>query len=105
MPTELEEVKLSLTPKGHEIGPGLISYPQLVGFIAHPNPTIRKAATENLVPYSTEQPSIFKKDELLPVKHLKFLIRDHPVSRCHYSVDAAATEPSYRKLQSTPSPF
>ncbi|KAK4146798.1 protein HGH1 [Dichotomopilus funicola] len=57
MPTELEE---------------------LVGFIAHPNPQIRKVATENLVPYSTEQPSIFKTEELLPVKHLKFLIRDHP---------------------------
>ncbi|KAL2167393.1 hypothetical protein VTG60DRAFT_1343 [Thermothelomyces hinnuleus] len=57
MPTELEE---------------------LVGFIAHPNPSIRKVAAENLVPYSTEQPSIFKRDELLPVKHLKFLIRDHP---------------------------
>ncbi|KAK4103636.1 DUF383-domain-containing protein [Parathielavia hyrcaniae] len=57
MPTELEE---------------------LVGFIAHPNPQIRKLAAENLVPYSTEQPSIFKTQELQPVKHLKFLIRDHP---------------------------
>ncbi|KAH6856586.1 hypothetical protein B0I37DRAFT_79027 [Chaetomium sp. MPI-CAGE-AT-0009] len=57
MPTELEE---------------------LVGFIAHPNPQIRKLATENLVPYSVEQPSIFKTEELLPVKHLKFLIRDIP---------------------------
>ncbi|KAK3902127.1 protein HGH1 [Staphylotrichum tortipilum] len=57
MPTELEE---------------------LVGFIAHPNPQIRKVATENLVSYSTDQPSIFKTQELLPVKHLKFLIRDHP---------------------------
>ncbi|KAK4150913.1 protein HGH1 [Chaetomidium leptoderma] len=51
---------------------------ELVGFIAHQNPQIRKLATENLVPYSTEQPSIFKTQELLPVKHLKFLIRDHP---------------------------
>ncbi|KAL2139505.1 hypothetical protein VTI28DRAFT_5094 [Corynascus sepedonium] len=57
MPTELEE---------------------LVGFIASPNPQIRKLATENLVPYSIEQPSIFKTEDLLPVKHLKFLIRDHP---------------------------
>ncbi|KAL2135971.1 hypothetical protein VTI74DRAFT_6020 [Chaetomium olivicolor] len=57
MPTELEE---------------------LVGFIAHPNPQIRKLAIENLEPYSTAQPSIFKTEELLPVKHLKFLIRDHP---------------------------
>jgi hypothetical protein len=52
-----------------------------VGFIAHPNPQIRKLAAENLVPYSTEQPSIFKAEELLPVKHLKFLIRDIPVRR------------------------
>ncbi|KAM7202906.1 protein of unknown function (DUF383) domain containing protein [Rhypophila sp. PSN 637] len=57
MPTELEE---------------------LVGFIAHPNEPIRQIATENLVPYSTSQPSIFKTNQLLPIKHLKFLIRDHP---------------------------
>ncbi|SPQ23550.1 57269171-6d84-47f4-9d69-74fbb45a7711 [Thermothielavioides terrestris] len=62
MPTELEE---------------------LVGFIANPNPQIRKLATENLVPYSISQPSIFKADELLPVKHLKFLIRDHPAIAEH----------------------
>ncbi|KAK2066982.1 hypothetical protein P8C59_000756 [Phyllachora maydis] len=57
MPTELEE---------------------LVGFIAHPNPQIRQVAIENLVPYSATQPAIFKTDELLPIKHLKFLIRDQP---------------------------
>ncbi|KAK0636952.1 hypothetical protein B0T17DRAFT_587954 [Bombardia bombarda] len=57
MPTELEE---------------------LVGFIAHPTPQIRLVAIENLVSYSTEQPAIFKTDELLPVKHLKFLVRDDP---------------------------
>ncbi|KAK4134287.1 DUF383-domain-containing protein [Trichocladium antarcticum] len=57
MPTELEE---------------------LVGFIAHPNPQIRKLAIENLEPYSTSQPSIFKTDDLVPVKHLKFLVRDSP---------------------------
>ncbi|OLN88228.1 HGH1-like protein [Colletotrichum chlorophyti] len=57
MPTELEE---------------------LVGFIAHPNPQLRKVAIENLVGYSQEQPSIFKTENLTPVKHLKFLIRDHP---------------------------
>ncbi|KAK3307031.1 uncharacterized protein B0T15DRAFT_395987 [Chaetomium strumarium] len=62
MPTELEE---------------------LVGFIGHPNPQIRKLATENLVPYSTSQPSIFKSEELLPVKHLKFLINDHPTIAEH----------------------
>ncbi|KAL2257113.1 hypothetical protein VTK26DRAFT_643 [Humicola hyalothermophila] len=57
MPTELEE---------------------LVGFIANPNPQIRKLAIENLEQYSTSQPSIFKAQDLTPVKHLKFLIRDHP---------------------------
>ncbi|KAF6820174.1 DNA-binding protein HGH1 [Colletotrichum sojae] len=57
MPTELEE---------------------LVGFIAHPNPQIRKLAVENLVGYSQEQPSIFKTEDLTPVKHLKFLVKDHP---------------------------
>ncbi|KAK5660349.1 hypothetical protein OQA88_12890 [Cercophora sp. LCS_1] len=57
MPTELEE---------------------LVGFIAHPNPQIRQIAAENLVPYSTAQPAIFKTDSLTPIKHLKFLIRDQP---------------------------
>ncbi|KXX73412.1 Protein HGH1 [Madurella mycetomatis] len=57
MPTELEE---------------------LVGFIAHPNPQIRMVAIENLVAYSASQPSIFKTQELLPVKHLKFLVRDNP---------------------------
>ncbi|KND88728.1 Protein HGH1 [Tolypocladium ophioglossoides CBS 100239] len=57
MPTELEE---------------------LVGFIAHPNPQIRLAAAENLVPYSTAEPAIFKAEELKPVKNLKLLVKDHP---------------------------
>ncbi|KAM0432816.1 hypothetical protein ACHAPT_004518 [Fusarium lateritium] len=57
MPTELEE---------------------LVGFIAHPNPQIRQVAVENLVPYSTAEPNIFKDSQLQPIKHLKFLVRDHP---------------------------
>ncbi|KAG6103068.1 hypothetical protein E4U14_006451 [Claviceps sp. LM454 group G7] len=51
---------------------------ELVGFIAHPNPQIRLAATENLVPYSTAEPAIFKADNLKPIKHLKLLVRDHP---------------------------
>ncbi|KAK3990084.1 protein HGH1 [Cladorrhinum sp. PSN332] len=57
MPTELEE---------------------LVGFIAHPTLQIRAVAIENLVPYSLSQPSIFKTEDLLPIKHLKFLVKDHP---------------------------
>ncbi|KAM4060364.1 hypothetical protein HRG_002066 [Hirsutella rhossiliensis] len=51
---------------------------ELVGFIAHPNPQIRLAATENLVPYSTVEPAIFKADGLKPVKNLKLLVKDHP---------------------------
>ncbi|KAK2589930.1 Protein hgh1 [Conoideocrella luteorostrata] len=57
MPTELEE---------------------LVGFIAHSNPQIRLLATQNLVPYSTDEPAIFKAEELTPIKNLKLLIRDQP---------------------------
>ncbi|QPG94701.1 hypothetical protein C2857_006761 [Epichloe festucae Fl1] len=57
MPTELEE---------------------LVGFIAHANPQIRLAATENLVPYSTAEPAVFKTEKLKPIKHLKLLVRDNP---------------------------
>ncbi|KAK3379923.1 putative cytoplasm protein [Lasiosphaeria ovina] len=56
---------------------------ELVGFIAHPNPQLRKIAIENLVAYSTKEPSIFKTDQLLPVKHLKFLVRDDPVIAEH----------------------
>ncbi|ROW02242.1 hypothetical protein VSDG_02485 [Cytospora chrysosperma] len=57
MPTELEE---------------------LVGFIASPSPQIRAVAIENLVPYSTTDPSIFKANKLTPVKNLKVLVQDRP---------------------------
>ncbi|KAF5708361.1 hypothetical protein FMUND_10632 [Fusarium mundagurra] len=50
----------------------------LVGFIANPNAQIRLLAAENLVPYSLSEPSIFKAEKLQPVKHLSFLVRDHP---------------------------
>ncbi|KAH8173377.1 hypothetical protein LIA77_07632 [Sarocladium implicatum] len=62
MPTELEE---------------------LVGFIAHPNPQIRQVAVENLVPYSTAEPAIFKTEDLKPVKNLTILIKDHPLISEH----------------------
>lgn len=62
MPTELEE---------------------LVGFIANPSQQIRLIATENLVPYSTSEPALFKTDNLTPVKNLKLLVNDHPVSLRH----------------------
>jgi hypothetical protein len=51
-----------------------------VGFVAHPNPQIRQVAVENLVPYSTAEPDVFKTENLKPVKNLTLLIRDHPVS-------------------------
>jgi hypothetical protein len=50
-----------------------------VGFIAHPNPQIRQVAVENLVPYSTAEPAVFKTESLKPVKNLTILIKDHPV--------------------------
>ncbi|RDA87402.1 hypothetical protein CP532_7023 [Ophiocordyceps camponoti-leonardi (nom. inval.)] len=50
----------------------------LVGFIAHPNPHIRLAATEALVPYSTSEIAVFKADDLKPVRNLKLLVRDQP---------------------------
>lgn len=56
---------------------------QLVGFIASPNPQIRAVAVENLVGYSTAQPSIFKINQLVPVKNLKVLVQDRPVSDAH----------------------
>lgn len=57
----------------------MLIYSQLVGFIASPSPQIRAVAIENLVPFSTEQPSIFKINQLVPVKNLKVLIQDRPV--------------------------
>lgn len=56
MPTELEE---------------------LVEFLHHGNTQIRQIAAENLVGYSTAQPSLFKRNQLEPVKDLKLLVRDY----------------------------
>ena len=35
-------------------------------------------AAENLVGYSTSQPTLFKRNQLEPVKDLKLLIKDYP---------------------------
>lgn len=51
-----------------------------MGFIAHPNPQIRAVALQNLVPYSLTEPSVFKTSQLQPIKNLKFLVKDNPVS-------------------------
>ncbi|EME41273.1 hypothetical protein DOTSEDRAFT_176315 [Dothistroma septosporum NZE10] len=56
MPTELEE---------------------LVEFLHHGNTQIRQIAAENLVGYSTAQPSLFKRNQLEPVKDLKLLLKDY----------------------------
>ncbi|KAI9729637.1 MAG: hypothetical protein M1818_008440 [Claussenomyces sp. TS43310] len=50
----------------------------LVEFIHHGNTSIRQLAVENLVPFSLSQPAIFKRNQLLPVKDLKLLVRDYP---------------------------
>lgn len=52
-----------------------------MGFIANPNAQIRLLAAENLVPYSLAEPNVFKAEKLQPIKHLSFLVRDHPVRR------------------------
>ncbi|KAL2215259.1 hypothetical protein M432DRAFT_144859 [Thermoascus aurantiacus ATCC 26904] len=61
MPTELEE---------------------LVEFLHHGNTQIRQIACENLLGYSTAQPSLFKRHQLLPVRDLKLLVRDYtPIAK------------------------
>ncbi|KAF9885128.1 hypothetical protein FE257_000705 [Aspergillus nanangensis] len=61
MPTELEE---------------------LVDFLHHGNSQIRQIACENLVPYTTAQPDLFKRHQLLPVRDLKLLVRDYtPIAK------------------------
>jgi hypothetical protein len=49
---------------------------QLVEFLHHGNTQIRQIACENLVGYSST-PSIFKTNQLLPVRDLKLLVRDY----------------------------
>lgn len=61
MPTELEE---------------------LVEFLHHGNTQIRQIACENLVGFSTAQPDLFKRHQLLPVRDLKLLARDYtPIAK------------------------
>ncbi|KAI1265840.1 hypothetical protein F5Y18DRAFT_29593 [Xylariaceae sp. FL1019] len=56
---------------------------QLVGLIIDRNPQVRVLATENLVPFSISQPSIFKADNLKPIQNLKLLIKDDPQIAVH----------------------
>ena len=39
-----------------------------------------RAACENLLGYSTSNASIFKNPQFIPIKDLKLLVRDYPVS-------------------------
>jgi hypothetical protein len=52
-----------------------------------------RKACENLVPYSSSQPSVFKTGQLLPVRDLKLLVRDYDVGphsdRAHWMPPAA----------------
>ncbi|KAJ5241930.1 uncharacterized protein N7469_000257 [Penicillium citrinum] len=61
MPTELEE---------------------LVEFLHHGNTQIRQIACENLVGFSSAEPNLFKRQQLLPVRDLKLLARDYtPIAK------------------------
>nr|POF13204.1 protein hgh1 like [Quercus suber] len=55
---------------------------ELVEFLHHGNTQIRQIATENLVPYSTSQPSLFRYNEFEPIKDLKLLLKDYePIAK------------------------
>ncbi|KAF3024645.1 hypothetical protein E8E15_009448 [Penicillium rubens] len=55
---------------------------ELVEFLHHGNTQIRQIACENLVGFSTAQPDLFKRHQLLPVRDLKLLARDYiPIAK------------------------
>ncbi|PKY00404.1 DNA-binding protein HGH1 [Aspergillus campestris IBT 28561] len=55
---------------------------ELVEFLHHGNTQIRQIACENLVGFSTAQPELFKRHQLLPVRDLKLLVRDYtPIAK------------------------
>ena len=96
MPTELEEV-CSSSPSTV----CMLTWSQLVGFITNQNPQVRLLATENLVPYSLSDPSIFKVDDMRPIQNLKVLLNDHPVCAFFLALRTAAVAyTSHSKLQS-----
>ncbi|GAB7355559.1 hypothetical protein MBLNU459_g6033t1 [Dothideomycetes sp. NU459] len=54
----------------------------LVEFLHHGNTQIRQIAVENLVAFSTAQPSLFKHQKLTPVTDLKLLVKDYkPIAK------------------------
>lgn len=50
---------------------------ELVEFLHHGNTQIRQIAAEHLVPYSSTNHALFKRNQLEPVRDLKLLIRDY----------------------------
>ncbi|KAL0264141.1 Protein hgh1 [Diplodia seriata] len=70
MPTELEEARQP--PRASSPHADL-----LVEFLHHGNTQIRQIAAENLVGYTTAQPSLFKRNQLEPIKDLKLLVKDY----------------------------
>ncbi|WEW59451.1 Protein hgh1 [Emydomyces testavorans] len=55
---------------------------ELVEFLHHGNTGIRQIACEHLLGYSTTQPCLFKRQQLLPVRDLKLLARDYtPIAK------------------------
>ncbi|KAL8895689.1 MAG: hypothetical protein Q9207_008061, partial [Kuettlingeria erythrocarpa] len=52
---------------------------ELVEFLHHGNTQIRQIAVQSLIPYSdSTKSSIFKTNQLTPVKDLKLLVKDYP---------------------------
>jgi hypothetical protein len=62
--------------------PKFDSWVHILSILSTKNPQVTDSATavENLVPYSTSKPEIFKSNQLLPVRDLKVLVRDYKVS-------------------------
>ncbi|KAF2655901.1 DUF383-domain-containing protein [Lophiostoma macrostomum CBS 122681] len=55
---------------------------ELVEFLHHGNTQIRQVAAEHLVGYSQSHTSLFKREQLTPVKDLKLLVKDYaPIAK------------------------
>lgn len=87
MPSELEDLVGFINHGSTPVRQ--LGMPNLQTFVQQCVLMIRVVAVENLVPYSLSQPAIFKTDGLLPVKHLKLLVRDYPVCDLETSLDSS----------------
>ena len=97
MPTELEDVcihALNQAPEGLKADSRLCIAARIFAPWQYPDPANRyhisiahidyistnfTVATENLIPYSRTQPSLFKSVQLAPIKDLKLLVKDYAV--------------------------